>query len=148
MTSGNHTEPPKTSDNCKPLPPALRMRGWGKEQERGKSGVQLVGAECIFMRPCLSSFFFVWLCGHKFLPSLPPSLPVFLHLSPVFFWHAGQANPPLSTCSCSLFANFPPSFFQSPQPHFIHLPSRPRCHLTIFPFPGSLCLLLCHIFCL
>lgn len=110
--------------------------------------MQLVGAECIFMRPCLSSFFFVWLCGHKFLPSLPPSLPVFLHLSPVFFWHAGQANPPLSTCSCSLFANFPPSFSQSPQPVsfiFLHVPAAilPYFHSLV---PSAFCFAIFFVF--
>lgn len=90
------------------------------------------------MRPCLSSFFFVWLCGHKFLPSLSPSLPVFLHLSPVFFWHAGQANPPLSTC----LQTFPPVSLSPLNPcHSSSFTSLlPSYHISIpwFPLPSAL----------
>lgn len=95
------------------------------------------------MSLCLSSFWVVWLHRHKF--SLSPSL----HASgppSLFLWHARQANPPLSTCSCSVFANFPLSFSHSPKPRsfiFLYIPSVSSClgmashHLSVSP---------CHFF--
>lgn len=87
------------------------------------------------MSLCLSSFWVVWLHRHKFSP--PP------FISAVFLWHAHGANPPLSTCSCTLFANFPSSFSHSSPTWVIPLPLYPCC---FYPFGNDLSLQLPTIF--
>lgn len=104
--------------------------------------MQLVGAECIFMRPCLSSFFFVWLCGHKFLPSSLPPCPcssISLRFSSGML--AKQIRP-YRPAPAACLQTFPPvslsplnpchsSSFTSPLPSY---------HISIpwFPLPSAL----------
>lgn len=114
-----------TTQNIRQLQPLCRLlekEGMRKGTTEVKSGGQFVGAECIFMSPCLSSFFFVWLCRHKFSPSLP----LFLHLS-CFLLACWPSKSALIDLPLQPVCKLSPQFLSGCSACAIHLSLHPYC---------------------